>query len=47
MPNNLRQKTAGYENQLSATAEIINTSSAKGTATLTSGPTRNINKKIE
>lgn len=25
----------GYENQLSATAEIINTSSAKGTATLT------------
>ena len=35
MPNNLRQKTAGYENQLSATAEIINTSSAKGTATLT------------
>ena len=27
--------TDGYENQLSATAEIINTSSAKGTATLT------------
>ena len=32
---NLIYAADGYENQLSATAEIINTSSAKGTATLT------------
>ncbi|WP_290166647.1 hypothetical protein [uncultured Parasutterella sp.] len=32
---NLIHAADGYENQLSATAEIINTSSAKGTATLT------------
>ena len=34
-PLNLIYAADGYENQLSATAEIINTSSAKGTATLT------------